>query len=282
MQKHLFRNKQKLQLSVVSGIAVCSLSVLFLFSFTTKQLAADFLQQLGITKTTANEKIGSGFLGGSFDAYGIKNLKNIPAAARVTLTKEIAAYSKQYVQSAAYIKQYNELRNQHKPEFKAIQTPEEMQKESVAQYKKSVAEMEQSLKAADASMKPVFEKVLADAKKQLKEAEDPNNKYVANYRKNYEAAVQQNKVGYDQQVARWEQEYPANHLLYVKKRLQTFLAATAEVDFDAQTIEKNGKKYFVNRAYESKGSHWKMAYRAGKDVVTTARTFVETWLKEIN
>ena len=205
MQKHLFRNKQKLQLSVVSGIAVCSLSVLFLFSFTTKQLAADFLQQLGITKTTANEKIGNGFLGGSFDAYGIKNLKNIPAAARVTLTKEIAAYSKQYVQSAAYIKQYNELRNQHKPEFKAIQTPEEMQKESVAQYKKSVAEMDQSVKTADATMKPVFEKVLADAKKQLKEAEDPNNKYVANYRKNYEAAVQQNKSGYDQQFARWEQ-----------------------------------------------------------------------------
>ncbi len=281
MLKHLLR-KRSWHFSAASGMVACCLTVFFLYSFTSKQLAADFLQQLGITKATANEKIGNGFLGGSFDSYGIKNLKNIPAAARVPLAKEIAAYSKQYVQTAAYLKQYNELRNQHKPEFKAIQTPEEMQKESVAQYKKSVAEMEQSLKAADASMKPIFEKVLADAKKQLKEAEDPNNKYIANYRKNYEAAVQQNKAGYDQQVARWEQEYPANHMQYVKKRLQNFLAETADVDFDAQTIEKNGKKYFTNRAYESKGSHWKMAYRAGREVVTTAREFVESWLKEIN
>ncbi|RXK60598.1 hypothetical protein ESA94_09030 [Lacibacter luteus] len=282
MLKHLFRNKRKAQFSAATGLAVCSFAVFFLYSFTTKQLAADFLQQLGITKATANEKIGSGFLGGAFDAYGIKNLKNIPATARVSLTKEIAAYSKQYVQTAAYLKEYNELRNNHKPEFKPLQTPEEMQQQFIAQYKKSVADMEQTVKTADATMKPIFEKMLADAKKQLKEAEDPNNKSLVNYRKNYEAAAQQNKAGYEQQIARWEQQYPSNHLLYVKKRLQTFLAETADVDFDAETIEKNGKKYFVNRAYESKGSHWKMAYRAGKDVVTTARTFVEAWLKEIN
>lgn len=281
MLKHLFR-KRSWHFSAASGMVACCLTVFFLYSFTSKQLAADFLQQLGITKATANEKIGNGFLGGSFDTYGIKNLKNIPAAARVPLAKEIAAYSKQYVQTAAYLKQYNELRNYHKPEFKAIQTPEEMQQQSVLQYKKSVEDIEKSVKTADAAMKPVFEKVLADAKKQLKEAEDPNNKYVANYRKNYETAVQQNKAGYDQQVARWEQEYPANHMLYVKKRLQNFLAETADIDFDAQTVEKNGKKYFVNRAYESKGSHWKMAYRAGKDVVTATREFVESWLKEIN
>lgn len=281
MLKHLLR-KRSWHFSAASGMVGCCLAVFFLYSFTSKQLAADFLQQLGITKTTANEKIGNGFLGGSFDTYGIKNLKTIPAAARVPLAKEIAAYSKQYVQTAAYLKQYNELRNYHKPEFKAVQTPEEMQQQSVLQYKKSVEDIEKSVKTADASMKPVFEKVLADAKKQLKEAEDPNNKYVANYRKNYEAAVQQNKAGYDQLVARWEQEYPANHMLYVKKRLQNFLAETADIDFDAQTVEKNGKKYFVNRAYESKGSHWKMAYRAGKDVVTATREFVESWLKEVN
>jgi hypothetical protein len=52
---------------------------------------------------------------------------------------------------------------------------------------------------------------------------------------------------------------PNNHLLFVK----------------------NGKKVFVNRAYESKNNRWKMAFRAGKEVVQPARAFVQQWLGEI-
>ena len=99
--------------------------------------------------------------------------------------------------------------------------------------------------------------------------------------KNYENGVKQNQQNYDRQVADWEAKYPSNHLLYVKKRLQEFLNETADIDFDAELVTKNGKKYFVNRAYESKGNRWKMAFRAGKDVITTARTFVEKWMSEI-
>jgi len=152
----------------------------------------------------------------------------------------------------------------------------------VAQYKKSVAEMEGYVKKADASMKPIFEKSLADAKKALAEVEDPNNKNIANYRKNYPGLLKNIQQGDEAQLKNWEEKYPANHLLFVKQRLQQFLADTEGINFDAELTVKNNKKVFVDRQYESKGQRWKMAYRAGKDVVETSRAFVQAWIMEIN
>jgi hypothetical protein len=68
-------------------------------------------------------------------------------------------------------------------------------------------------------LKPVFEKVLADARKELKEAEDPGNKTIVNCRKNYPQAVKDNEAGNQRLLADWENEYPSNHLIFIKKRL---------------------------------------------------------------
>ena len=38
---------------------------------------------------------------------------------------------------------------------------------------------------------------------------------------------------------------------------------------------------FVKPEYEGKSNNWKMAYRAGKEVVLPAREFVKTWIAEI-
>jgi hypothetical protein len=253
----------------------------FLFSFTVQKFGDDFLKQLGITKSAADEKISNSILGGYLDAYGVKNVKNIATGNRAAIAKDLLAYTKKYVSGTAFVKQYAALKESHKPQPDKIQTPEEMQKETIASYKKSVTDIEATVKNADASMKPVFEKVLADAKKQLKEAEDPNNKSFVSYKKNYPELVASNKQSYEKQLTDWENEYPSNHLSFVKKRLQQFLDETKDIDFAAELTVKNGKKIFVNRAYESKGNRWKMAFRAGKEVVEPARTFVQQWLNEI-
>jgi hypothetical protein len=67
----------------------------------------------------------------------------------------------------------------------------------------------------------------------------------------------------------------------VKKRLQEFLNTTNGIDFSAELTEKNGKKVFVNPDYERKDGRWKMAFRAGKEVVEPARNFVQKWIGEI-
>lgn len=265
-----------LSIAAVITIASCSL-----ISFTVRSLGDDFLKQLGLTKPGAEEKIRQGILGGSLDTYGIKGIKNIAAGNRAAVASDILSYTKKYVSTADFIKNYNEMRDYYKPKFQKLQTPDEMRAEAVANQKKSIAQIEESIKKADASTKPIFENVLKTAKEDLKKIEDPNSKHNAAYAKNYEQGVKQNQQNYDRQIADWEAKYPSNHLLYVKKRLQEFLNETADIDFEAELITKNGKKYFVNRAYESKGNRWKMAFRAGKDVITTARTFTEKWMSEI-
>ena len=130
-------------------------------------------------------------------------------------------------------------------------------------------------------MKKVFEKMLVDVKKQLKEAEAGTSEHLKAYRENYEESNEITKSTYEMQLAEWETKYPENHMQFVKQRLEEFLAETDGIDFSATTIEKNGKKIFENRDYERKGNRWKMCYRAGKEVVGTAREFVKQWLTEL-
>jgi hypothetical protein len=157
-----------------------------------------------------------------------------------------------------------------------------MQASQIALYKKNVADIETSIKnTADATVKKFFETSLEQAKKSLKEAQDPNNKYLASYRKNYPQSAKNFKDSYDRSIADWNTKYPQNQLLFVKKRLQDFLAATSNIDFSAELTEKNGKKVFVNPEYEHKDNRWKMAFRAGKEVVEPARDFVQKWMEEI-
>ncbi len=274
-------NNLLIRLRICIAVLILVLISFALFSFTVHKMTDDFLKQLGITKSVADEKIAQSILGGSIDVYGLKNAKNIVAGNRAAVAKDILTYTKQHVQTASFLKSYNELRTYYKPQFHKVQTAEEMRQDNVTAMQKAVKDMEEIIRKADATTKPIFEQSLVDTKKMLKDAEDPNNKSYIRYAKGYDALVRSNQQGYDKEIADWEARYPANQLLFVKKRLQEFLAETEQIDFDAELTSKNGKKVFVNPAYESKGSRWKMAYRAGKGAITTARIFAEQWISEI-
>lgn len=252
-----------------------------LFSFTNKKLNDEFLKELGITKTDADKKISNSIIGGYLDAYGVKNAKNIALGKRAAVVKDLLLYTKDYVSTPAFKKEYDVMKESHKPTPATAETPEAMKRNLIEQYKKSVSETEKSLKAADATIKPIFEKVLADAKAELKKAEDPKNPMLLSYAENYPEMAKQMEENNKYQLAEWEKQYPSNPLLFVKERLQQFLDETEGIDFNAETVLKNGKKVFTNKAYESKGSRWKMAYRAGKEVVESARAFVTQWINEI-
>jgi hypothetical protein len=255
---------------------------MFFCSFKQKMMMDDFLKQLGITKANADERISGSILGGSINIYGIKNLKNIATGNRKAVTTSLLNYTKAYLNSPEFKKQYGAMKDKYKPTEAVAQTPAEFREEYISRVKKSVAEMEASVKKADANTKPIFEKVLLDGQKNLKEAEDPNNKMFVRYASNYDQLVKDNKRNYEYQLAQWEKNYPSNHLLYVEKRLTEFLDATKDVDFNAELVEKNGKKYFANPVYERKSDRWKMAFRAGREVVEPAREFAQKWIEEIN
>lgn len=265
---------------VIFIVAIISLVI---FSFTVDKINEGFLKQLGISKTEADKKITNSLLGGYLDTYGTKNAKNIALGNRTAVAKDLLNYTKQYVSTAAFKKEYAFLKENNKPTLATVQTPEQMQQSTIEQYKKSVADIEASIKKSDASLKPMFEKILADGKKQLKEAEDPNNKTYVRYSKNYPQLVKDNEQRNSLLLSNWEEKYPANHMFFIKQRLVNFLETTKDIDFAAGLTIKNGKTIFVNPVYErQKGNYWKMAFRAGKEVVEPARAFAEQWLEEIN
>ena len=65
------------------------------------------------------------------------------------------------------------------------------------------------------------------------------------------------------------------------KRLEAFLAATEDVDYDAETTLGGRKGRFVNDDYEMKPNEWKMCYRAGKPAAQAIRKAAEDWLAEL-
>lgn len=265
-------------------ISLPLLIVLYLLfcSFAAHRLTDDFLKHLGIAKKDADDKITQSILGGGLDLYGVKNAKNIALGNRQAVVLDLLAYTKKQVMSPAFIKAYNALREQHRPEDFVPQTPEQLKAEQLARAREAVAQTEESLRKADANMKSLFQQTVDAAKKMLKEAEDPNNRIYLTYGRNYQKLVQQAKESNAANTAQFEIKYPANHLHYVKKRLQEFMYATADIDFNAALKAKDGKQVFVNPAYERKDRRWKMAFRAGKEVVEPARAFVEKWMEEIN
>jgi hypothetical protein len=273
--------------NLITWVRICTIALIlviasvFLFSFAIAKLNADFLKELGITKSDADKKITNSVLGGYLDSYGIKNAANIAIGNRGAVTQNLLPYTKKYLLSEAFKKEYALLKENNKPVQQKIQSPEEMQQETIAQYKKGVSDMEAIVKKADATLKPTFEKALADDKKQLKEAEDPKNKAYLNYAKNYPQLLKNIEEQHKNLIAVWKNKYPTNYILFVKQRLIQFLEETKDIDFAAELISKNGKKTFANKNYENKSSRWKMAFRAGKEVIFPARTFVEQWVNEI-
>lgn len=259
-------------------IALC----LLLCSFVAHRLADDFLKQLGIAKKDADDKITQSILGGGLDLYGVKNAKNIALGNRKAVVLDLLAYTRKQVTSPSFVKEYNAIRENHKPKDYVPQTPEQLKADYITRAKESVTQTEESLRKADASMKTTFQQLADAAKKTLKEAEDPNNRVYVNYTRNYEKLVEQAKESNAANAAQFEKRYPTNHLHYVKKRLQEFMDVTASIDYNAELKTKDGKKMFVNPAYERKDSRWKMAFRAGKEVVEPAREFVHQWIAEIN
>lgn len=266
--------------NIIAAIALL-FSIFVLNSFTVHRIGEDFMKQLGITKTAADGKISGSILGGSIDVYGIKNVKNIVTGNRGQIAKDLLVYTKNHLASPAFIKEYETLKQNNKPKKDAAKTPAEVKTEYIASIKKMISDSEKGLKTANSTMKPVYEKMVAEGKKQLAQAEAPDNPYFTSYEMNYPQMLKDIETRHENLLQDWENIYPSNPNQFIKRRLEEFLKVTSDIDFNAELVTKNGMKYFAKKEYENKDSRWKMAFRAGKEVVEPARTFVQQWIEEI-
>jgi hypothetical protein len=83
-------------------------------------------------------------------------------------------------------------------------------------------------------------------------------------------------------LAEWKANFPPSGREAVKKRLREFLRASANVDYAAKLVSREGKMRFANAKYEDEMSgEWKLCYRAGQAPVTKARAIAQSWLNEL-
>jgi len=270
------------------GAIAAILTLLFLgFSLTSfrasEKAADDMWKMLGISRQAGSEKIKNSFMNGYLDHYGIRNLKNIALNDRAAIAKDLLTYTKEYVSSETFRKEYDKMRSQAKPEepqLKPLRTIEQIQKEEIEKTEKSIRETEKNMKE-NPDFAKTLQPLLDMLKQSLKEYQNPKHQFWTAIAQG-EKYDQENQVkSYRERMKQWEEFYPSNVNDFVAERLKTMLEDTKDIDYNAQLVEKYGKKRFANPKYEGKGTEWKQGFRAGKEVTEMARGFVKKWLEEL-
>jgi len=269
----------------IFAISIPAIVLLFsLFSFSVKKYTNDIWNQLGLTQDKGNESIRQSFLQGYLYSYGAKSAKNIAAGDKAAVAKDLLTYTKQYLGSDEFKKEYEKSRQGTKPMEpwrKTAKSKDEIRKEKVAELEKSIADLEKNMGTFTPDIKKVMQPLLESQKATLKDYKDPNSQMIEMMAEGEKSSVENDWKLYREQVKRWKEEYPANANLFIKKRLQQYLDIQSTVDFSAAVKDVNGKKKFVNSTYEYKPADWKKVYRAGKEVNDVARQFATGWIKEL-
>jgi hypothetical protein len=261
-------------------LAILTVSTFVMYSFTIfNSRVDDIFKTLGIPEANAKDHIWKSFAGKYLSFPSGANIKNIPAGKRVATIQEIGTYVKDYLLSADFNKQYQAFREQKRPLSPA--TMHERIKAQIADYNQLLSESQLRYKTADPELKPLYE---ASVKKYKQLITSLENAYDPDYSRQIEGMTIQchyDMGDYAYRLKQFEKEYPADVRAFIKLRLREFLQLSANVDFNAELVERNGKKGFVNQAYESKSAVWKYCFRAGEQSTGAARAIAEQWIKEI-
>lgn len=244
-------------------------------------LAADVFSLLHMDPANAKEIVSGALASGlPGSVYGVAAFKAASPATRVAIVNAGVAWMKSYVASPEFKQTYLQMRDKVKPQpptFKG--TPDEEAKASAPKDPLKDPNTQKYL----AQLPPAQRKAVEDAYKQMEpmiaqqqtpEAQQQRVQMIKAQRANQTQS-------YQNDLAKWQKDYPVDPRALVIRRLHEFLDVSGTVDFNAQTKGPNHTGSFVNPAYESKPDQWKMCFRAGKDATLAARTDVQAWLKEL-
>ena len=277
--------KEYLSSAFLSGLLLLSsIFVISFLSFSVKSYTDDIWDQLGLSRQSGDENIRESFLQGYIFNYGARSAKNIAEGKRAAVTKDLLTYTKQYISSDVFIKEYEKRRQAgkpHEPQKKTARSRDEIRSELIDQTKKAIAELEKNMSTFTADVKKTMNEMLTNQKQQLKEYQDPNNELIEIMTQGEKMAVENDLKNYQQILKKWEDDYPVSSSLFIRKRLQQYLDIVNTVDFSAALKDAGGKKKFVSDNYERKSNDWKKVYRAGKEVNDVAKAFASAWIKEL-
>lgn len=276
-------NEAVRQLRLLQTVLILVACSTLLFSFGPSIRTADLWALLGLSQQQTEGRIKEGLMGGYIPLHGLRNLTGLASADKATLTKQVAAHARQYLESESFKREYQVYREQSKPTAPdPARTKAQISRQNLDELAESIKEAEESMKTVPADLKPVIAGSIATLREYRKQFEDPNNPMLVAMAEGEQQQYTHAMETYKEDLKEWERQYPAQSGHFLRLRLQEFLAATEGIDFNAKLVPgRNGKMIFANPEYESKPSDWKRAFRAGKEVTTTARTFAQKWMGEI-
>lgn len=253
----------------------------------TMLLAQSAISRLGLTDADAgkrfNRVVTSPEYSFGYRAYedGVmaKAYKALPTAGRVQVAEGLVAFWRAYSSSGAFTTAYARSRDEKKPQPVSYEmtVDQELKQKIDAQTK----EMADGIKSMLAMLPPDQRAESEAAYKQMAAMLKTPEAQKA-MRDEIEQKRASDKEAYDEAMKKWQEAYPADSRVAVARWIRNFLDGSADVDYTATTVSKNGLLRFTNPDYERKPDGWKFCYRAGKEPVAAARAAMVAWLKEVS
>ena len=243
--------------------------------------AADVLSQIGITAAAAKEAVGTIINRGVVNpGLPSKAFKLLPPASRADAATAGVAWLKAYVATSEFKQQYAKIRANRKPEAPAFEgTPEDELKKANAEQAQQTEESKKAIASLPPEQRKQIEEAMKQAQEMVAKLDTPEMRKMR--LDAIKAKRDQETKEYQKSLAEWQRDFPENPNGAIARRLREFLAASADIDFNAKLKPVDGRMLFENSAYQNKGEQWKLCFRAGKDATTAARAAVQAWLKEL-
>jgi len=249
-------------------------------------LAQNVLAQLGLTEEGARVSILGEFESGGVSEGGqsgeaaLQAYDKLPRAARGQVTTGLYAWTKSYVNSAAFKKAYADKRTEATPQPRLH--PGTVDEELQATLDNKRAEFEKGAKDLIAAGQKEF---VDNMRKMMNDPATASAERTA-FRTSIEETRAKDKADYEGGMEEWRRDFPADPMIVIARHLREFLATTADVDFAAKatkvTVVGGFWEYeFDNAAYGKKPWQWRWSYRGGPEALSAGRTAAAAWLKEI-
>ena len=204
----------------------------------------------------------------------------LPPAARGPAATALFAWAKAYVNTPSFKSMYDEHRKGLAPEATQYETTvDEEVKKRIAEQLATLAEARKNA----ALLPPADRAQILESLKQL-EAQLRSADNARTVREEVEEERGRNRSDSTELAKTRDEKFPADLRSFFAARLREFLEATADVNFDARTINLTGGTEgieFINADDRERPWKWQEAAIVGREATTAARAAAEAWLKEL-
>lgn len=243
--------------------------------------AQTVLSRVGLSEADARQIVGDAIVGIASPGAAARPFLALSPRARAAVVTDAVAWAKAYVNSAGFKKAWAETRDQNKPDAPALthSAAGDVQKQN-ADQQKQIEDLRKTVAQLPPDQQKQMQAVVDQMIAQLNDAaKDP--KYQALMQQSAETNRSSKEKAYQDALASWQRDDPADPNAAVARRLRDFLAMSADVRFDATLVTAGGRRTFADPALEGKPEAWKMCFRAGREATMAARTAAQAWLKEL-